>query len=218
LQIFGCGKYSSKRIQRESPSTLDNFNLDCRSHTELDHFCDEEIMAEPQTQPADDSQLPESSTNSNPTTPQRTTMPTFTASPTHIPRHSMRFGNGQCTHLTMTRLYTAEYRCSICLRIGSMGWVYICTQDRELLLEEDMERASATTCHFTNLMTERKQEKLDKLCGIFERPTSPRPRGPAARLSSMSFFDENSDEALESYSIEQLQTILKQRAHVSSLQ
>ncbi|PMD59238.1 uncharacterized protein K444DRAFT_591416 [Hyaloscypha bicolor E] len=112
----------------------------------------------------------------------------------------MRFGNGQCTHLTMTRLYTSEYRCSICLRIGSMGWVYRCTQDRELLLEEDMER-----------------EKLDKLCGIFERPTSPRPRGPAARLSSMSFFDENSDEALESYSIEQLQTILKQRAHANDL-
>jgi hypothetical protein len=99
-----------------------------------------------------------------------------------------------------------------------MGWVYRCTQDRELLLEEDMERASATTCHFMNSMTERKQEKLDKLCGIFERPTSPRPRGPTARLSSMSFFDEISDEALESYSIEQLQTILKQRAHVSSLQ
>jgi hypothetical protein len=70
-------------------------------------------------------------------------MPTFTSNPTYVPRHGTKSGNGQCTHLTMTRLYTNEYRCSICLRIGSMGWVYRCTQDRELLLEENMERVSA---------------------------------------------------------------------------
>lgn len=61
------------------------------------------------------------------------------------------------------------------------------------------------------------QEKLDKLCDIFERPTSPRKRGPAARISAMSFFDENDDEALDSYSPAQLKIILQQRAHVSLL-
>jgi len=70
-------------------------------------------------------------------------MPTFTAGLTHVPRYSMRLGNGACTHLTMTRLYTNEYRCSMCLRIGSMGWVYRCTQDREMLIEEDMEHGNA---------------------------------------------------------------------------
>ena len=51
--------------------------------------------------------------------------------------------NAQCTHLTMTRLYTTEFRCGICLRLASMGWVYRCTQDREILIEEDVERGEA---------------------------------------------------------------------------
>ncbi|KAE9370370.1 hypothetical protein N431DRAFT_509478 [Stipitochalara longipes BDJ] len=130
-------------------------------------------------------------------------MPTFTAGPTYVPRYSMRLGNGACTHLTMTRLYTNEYRCSMCLRIGSMGWIYRCTQDRELLIEEDMEHG--------------REEKLDKLCDIFDRSTAPRKRGPAARLLPMSFFQENSDEALDSYSPTQLKTILEQRAHANDL-
>jgi len=63
------------------------------------------------------------------------------------------------------------------------------------------------------LMSEK--EKLDKLCDIFDQPTFPRKRSPAARLLPMSFFQENSDEALDSYSAAQLKTILEQRAHVS---
>ena len=47
--------------------------------------------------------------------------------------------NAQCTHLTMTRLYTSEFRCGVCFRPASMGWVYRCTQDRELLIEEEIE-------------------------------------------------------------------------------
>jgi hypothetical protein len=58
------------------------------------------------------------------------------------------------------------------------------------------------------------KEQVDKLCGIFERPTSPRKRSPAARLSSMSFFDEVSDKEAASYSAAQLNQILEQRAHV----
>jgi hypothetical protein len=66
-------------------------------------------------------------------------------------------------------------------------------------------------------MLKAEQEKLDKLCDIFERRTSPRKRSPAARLSVLSFFDENNDEALDSYSPAQLNIILQQRAHVSLL-
>lgn len=45
--------------------------------------------------------------------------------------------NGTCTHLTMTRLYTDEFRCLICLRMSSMGWVWRCTQDRDMMLEDE---------------------------------------------------------------------------------
>ena len=45
--------------------------------------------------------------------------------------------NGTCTHLTMTRLYTHSFRCVICLKTSSMGWVWRCTQDRDLMLEDD---------------------------------------------------------------------------------
>lgn len=44
--------------------------------------------------------------------------------------------NGTCTHITMTRLYTDEFRCVICLKTSSMGWVWRCTQDRDLMLED----------------------------------------------------------------------------------
>ena len=68
------------------------------------------------------------------TTPRRSTVPTI------VPRQSAqtpRFGQAQCTHLTVTRLYTSEFRCSVCFREGPAGWLWRCTQDRELLLEED---------------------------------------------------------------------------------
>lgn len=39
----------------------------------------------------------------------------------------------------MTRIYNESFRCSICLQPGAMGWLYRCTQDRELILEDDME-------------------------------------------------------------------------------
>ena len=71
------------------------------------------------------------------TTPRRSTVTTI------IPRQravTPRFGQAQCTHLTVTRLYTKEFRCSVCFREGPAGWLWRCTQDRELLLEEDMER------------------------------------------------------------------------------
>jgi hypothetical protein len=46
--------------------------------------------------------------------------------------------NGMCTHLTMTRLYTRDFRCALCYNVSSRGWLWRCTQDRELMLEEDM--------------------------------------------------------------------------------
>ena len=47
---------------------------------------------------------------------------------------------GQCTHLTTTRLFTKDFRCVCCCREGSFGWLYRCTQDRDNLLEDEIER------------------------------------------------------------------------------
>jgi hypothetical protein len=40
-----------------------------------------------------------------------------------------------CTHLTMTRLHGFEFVCDACRRPGPFGWVYCCTQDREVMIE-----------------------------------------------------------------------------------
>ncbi|TGO57083.1 hypothetical protein BOTNAR_0209g00120 [Botryotinia narcissicola] len=140
-----------------------------------------------------------------------------TAMPTNTNRHSLPAlaestrrtaqvtRNVQCTHLTTTRLFTKEFRCGICFREGSFGWVWKCTQDRELMLEDDMDHGHAS------------QEKLDDLCDIYPRPTSPRPRGPEARRSRFSFLDEISSKDLKTYSPSQIQTILQQRSHLHDI-
>lgn len=51
--------------------------------------------------------------------------------------HRKTSRNGTCTHITMTRLYTDEFRCLICLKISPMGWVWRCTQDRDTMLEDE---------------------------------------------------------------------------------
>ena len=45
----------------------------------------------------------------------------------------------------MTRLYTSEFRCGVCFRVPTTGWLYRCTQDRELLIEDDAERGEVVS-------------------------------------------------------------------------
>ncbi|KAI9649341.1 hypothetical protein NHQ30_001913 [Ciborinia camelliae] len=138
-------------------------------------------------------------TTTIPATANRNSLPALT----EIPRRAAHLTrNVQCTHLTTTRLFTKEFRCSICFREGSFGWVWRCTQDRELMLEDDMDHGHAS------------QEKLDDLCDIFPRPTSPRPRGPEARKSRLSFLNEISQQDLQTYTPAQIQIILRQRSHL----
>lgn len=54
------------------------------------------------------------------------------------PTNPVNTRNGQCTHLTMTRLYTKDLVCTLCKRPGQLGWLYRCTQDRELLIEDEL--------------------------------------------------------------------------------
>jgi hypothetical protein len=64
---------------------------------------------------------------------------------TQPPELRIPCNNTQCTHMTVTRLYTQELCCSTCLRVPPLGWLYRCTQDRELLLEDDLERGIAVS-------------------------------------------------------------------------
>ncbi|KAH6724241.1 hypothetical protein BKA61DRAFT_687369 [Leptodontidium sp. MPI-SDFR-AT-0119] len=136
-------------------------------------------------------------TDQAPPSPRRSTISALPAPATRTRKNG---GNGQCTHLTTTRLYTEDFRCALCLRVGSFGWLYRCTQDRELLLDEDMENGF--------------EEKLDKFCDILPESISPRKRSAAARADKLSFLTEISDEAMKSYTPEQLKIVLAQRAHV----
>lgn len=60
----------------------------------------------------------------------------------------------QCTHMTTTRIYNPQFRCSLCFKPGEFGWLYRCTQDRELVLEDDLEKGNAVGCPTTQLLTE----------------------------------------------------------------
>ncbi|RDW88699.1 hypothetical protein BP6252_00731 [Coleophoma cylindrospora] len=104
----------------------------------------------------------------------------------------------------MTRLYTDTFRCQGCLKLGNMGWVYKCTQDQELILEDLIEKHDSSYEH----------KKFDALADLFERQTSPKKRSPEARASKLSFLEEISDADLKGYTRDQLNTILCQRAHL----
>ncbi|CZT01079.1 uncharacterized protein RAG0_08885 [Rhynchosporium agropyri] len=135
-------------------------------------------------------------TDQGPPSPRRSTISAYPS-----PSSQRKNGdNGQCTHLTTTRLYTTDFRCAFCFRLGSFGWVYRCTQDRELLLDEDIQHGLV--------------EKLDKFCESLPKSTFPHKRSAAARTDKLSFLDEISDEAMRSYTPEQLKIILAQRADV----
>ncbi|PQE15712.1 flagellar motor protein [Rutstroemia sp. NJR-2017a BBW] len=129
---------------------------------------------------------------------KRTTLPPLTTGQ----RAAQASRHAQCTHVTTTRLYTKEFRCAICYREGSFGWLYRCTQDRELMLDEHMEKGYP------------EQEKLDELCDIFPTPPSPRKRSPLARSSKLSFLDEITPEQLKTYTPAQIQLILNQRSQL----
>ncbi len=137
-----------------------------------------------------------------------------------IPRGRKNGGNGQCTHLTMTRLFTEDFCCAVCLQVGTFGWLYRCTQDRELLLEEDIENGFEVSQVIPSqlrrfMLNEWCQEKLDALCDTLPKSIKPRKRSAAARLDKLSVLEEIGAENMNHYTGEQLHKILSQRTHVS---
>ncbi|CAL3966406.1 unnamed protein product [Diplocarpon coronariae] len=132
--------------------------------------------------------------------PRRWTISTSLGGPRNSGRRTQRSGgNTACTHHTVVRLYTNQHHCAICTRSGGYGWIYRCTQDQELLLENEMETGNAN--------------KLDSLCDEL-KSSYPHKRSPAARVNPFSMLAEVTEEQLKTYTEEQLQIVLSQRAQV----
>ncbi|KAK7213328.1 hypothetical protein V2G26_020506 [Clonostachys chloroleuca] len=105
-----------------------------------------------------------------------------------------------CTHLTMTRLHGFEFVCDACRRPGPYGWVYRCTQDREVMIESAV--AAGCTQYFDDL-GEYWSSKLRIRKGSAE-----------ARADPLSLFDELTPQQMSQYRPDQIQTILRQRESV----
>lgn len=42
----------------------------------------------------------------------------------------------KCTHTSMVRLYHVDFRCWDCQLLSPFGWIYRCSEDREVILHE----------------------------------------------------------------------------------
>ncbi|KFX85930.1 hypothetical protein V490_09315 [Pseudogymnoascus sp. VKM F-3557] len=135
--------------------------------------------------------MPSNEPQAKPETPAANSSPAQTAS---------RSREMMCTHITMVRMYSDNMRCSLCLNPGSFGWLYRCSQDRELMIE--------------NAYNEGGVNVLDNLFDDYAIPTEPKRRSAAARARPVSFLEEMASGQLQSYSTQQLSTLLDQRTHV----
>ncbi|CAH0018188.1 unnamed protein product [Clonostachys rhizophaga] len=105
-----------------------------------------------------------------------------------------------CTHLTMTRLHGFEFLCDACRRPGPFGWVYCCTQDREVMIES----AVAAGC----------PQYFDDLGEYWSSKLRIRRGSAEARADPLSLFDELTPQQMSQYRPDQIQTILRQRESV----
>ncbi|KAK6822927.1 hypothetical protein PG987_014472 [Apiospora arundinis] len=107
----------------------------------------------------------------------------------HRPQSS--FFSPTCTHTTMTRLYEPNF-----------GWLYRCTQDREFMIEDQMEKGRPVSFDLFG-------------ASFLDRKPAPSPRGPASRSDPLNFLTEITVDDLRTYTPQQIKTILEQREHVS---
>ncbi|CAG9942057.1 unnamed protein product [Clonostachys rosea f. rosea IK726] len=108
-----------------------------------------------------------------------------------------------CTHLTMTRLHGFEFVCDACRRPGPFGWVYCCTQDREVMIES----AVAAGC----------PQYFDDLGEYWSSKLRIRKGSAEARADPLSLFDELTPQQMSQYRPDQIQTILRQRESVNAI-
>ncbi|KAF4591459.1 hypothetical protein GQ602_001758 [Ophiocordyceps camponoti-floridani] len=109
----------------------------------------------------------------------------------------------QCTHLTMTRLYDPCLLCLICRRPGPNGWLYLCTQDREDLIEHAVCRGEVAS--------------FDVLGQQLSEHLTIRKGSPAARHDRLSLLKEMTPEQMTTYHPDQIATLLRQRENVKDI-
>ncbi|EGR50178.1 uncharacterized protein TRIREDRAFT_105488 [Trichoderma reesei QM6a] len=106
----------------------------------------------------------------------------------------------QCTHATMTRVYSPNLLCAHCHYPGPSGWLYQCTQDREDLIEHAVARGEFISMDQVGC-------QLAPLMGI-------RKGSAAAREDRLSFLSEINQEQLAQYRPDQVAHILRQRENL----
>ncbi|KAL6859256.1 hypothetical protein J3F83DRAFT_763361 [Trichoderma novae-zelandiae] len=109
----------------------------------------------------------------------------------------------QCTHATMTRIYSPSLLCSHCHYPGPSGWLYQCTQDREDLIEHAVARGEFIS--------------MDQVGYQLVPLMSIRKRSAAAREDRLSFLSEINQEQLAQYRPDQVAHILRQHRSFLSL-
>ncbi|OIW34111.1 hypothetical protein CONLIGDRAFT_557246, partial [Coniochaeta ligniaria NRRL 30616] len=105
-----------------------------------------------------------------------------------------------CGHITMTRIYHVGFRCERCNRHGPFGWLYRCTEHRELILD-DMNRRGFEVA-------------FDKIGADFAEQMSLGKWGPDKRHDKYSVLREMTQEQMQSYTPDQIATLLAQRENV----
>ncbi|KAK3313748.1 hypothetical protein B0H66DRAFT_359793 [Apodospora peruviana] len=106
----------------------------------------------------------------------------------------------RCTHSMVTRVYGHDLACDRCKRPAQFGWLYRCTMDREALIMDARAKGQ--------------QVAFDEIGNAFAKEMTLGKYGPDIRREPGAFFNEITPEQLSSYTRDQVDTILEQRANV----
>ncbi|KAM7223656.1 hypothetical protein V8F06_001130, partial [Rhypophila decipiens] len=105
-----------------------------------------------------------------------------------------------CNHESMTRLYQPSLQCTICRRGPQFGWMYRCTVDREPLIIKAKQRGEDVA--------------FDKIGRAFAEQMSLGKHGADLRTQKYALLREITAVELNTYTPDQLATILWQRDNV----
>lgn len=131
----------------------------------------------------------------------------------------------KCGHITMARIYHVGFRCERCNRHGQFGWLYRCTEHRELILD-DMNRhgvkvslAQPTSPYSVERgydIDNAIETAFDSIGEQFCEQMSLGRWGPDKRQNKYSVLHEMTQEQMQSYNPAQIATLLAQRENVRS--
>jgi len=129
----------------------------------------------------------------------------------------------KCGHITVTRVYHLGYRCERCNRHGPFGWLYRCTEHQELILDDMHHRgftvslADATSPYSVEQgydIDNALETAFDAIGEHFSNQMSLGKWGPDKRQDKYSVLHEMTQEQMQSYTPQQIATLLAQREKV----